>query len=118
MEQGFETTIVWLILNGETEKALDALSKHYDVNAPRLKVGLPKGRKTKALGCYRAKNKTISVLNSDVLKQPFVILHEFYHHLRTNAAAEHLGTERYADDFARKFIQAYNLMNTGRAGNN
>jgi hypothetical protein len=118
LEQRFEASIVWLILKGETEKALDALAKHYDVDVPKLKVGLPKGRRIKTLGCYTARNKTISVLNSDVLKQPFVILHEFYHHLRTNVNAEHLGTEKYADEFARKFIQAYNLMNAGRTGNN
>ena len=118
MEQRFEASIVWLILNGETEKALETLAKHYDVNVPNLKVGLPKGRKIKTLGCYTAKNKTISVLNSDVLKQPFVILHEFYHHLRTNTDAKHLGTEKYADEFAKKFIQAYNSMEAGKSGNN
>lgn len=118
MEQRFEASIVWLILNGETEKALETLAKHYGVDLPKLRVGLPKGRKIKTLGCYTAKNKTISVLNSDVLKQPFVILHEFYHHLRTNADAKHLGTEKYADEFARKFIQAYNLMKADTAGNN
>jgi hypothetical protein len=118
LEQRFEASIVWLILNGETEKALETLAKHYGVEVPKLKVGLPKGRKIKTLGCYAAKNKTISVLNSDVLKQPFVILHEFYHHLRTNADAKHLGTEKYADEFAKKFIQAYNSMKADTAGNN
>jgi hypothetical protein len=118
LEQRFEASIVWLILNGETEKALETLAKHYGVEVPRLKVGLPKGRKVKTLGCYNARNKTISVLNSDVLKQPFVILHEFYHHLRTNADAKHLGTEKYADEFAKKFIRAYNSMKTTRSANN
>jgi hypothetical protein len=118
LEQRFEASIVWLILNGETEKALETLAKHYGVDLPKLRVGLPKGRRIKTLGCYTAKNKTISVLNSDVLKQPFVILHEFYHHLRTNADAKHLGTEKYADEFAKKFIQAYNSMKADTAGNN
>jgi hypothetical protein len=116
LEQRFEASVVWLILNGEIEKALETLAKHYGVEVPKLKVGLPKGRKIKTLGCYAAKNKTISVLNSDVLKQPFVILHEFYHHLRTNVDAKHLGTEKYADEFAKKFIRAYNLVKaTGSA---
>jgi hypothetical protein len=51
-----------------------------------------------------AKNKTIHVLNSDVLKDPFVILHEFYHHLRTSIDRKHRGTEKYASKFARDFI--------------
>jgi hypothetical protein len=118
LEQRFEASIVWLILNGETEKALETLAKHYGVDLPKLRVGLPKGRRIKTLGCYTAKNKTISVLNSDVLKQPFVILHEFYHHLRTNADAKHLGTEKYADEFAKTFIRAYNSMKATRSANN
>jgi hypothetical protein len=110
LEQNFKALVVYLILNGETEKALKVLAKHYNVEVPRLKVGLPKGRKSKVLGCYSAKNKTISVLNSDTLKEPFVVLHEFYHHLRTALDAKHRGTEKYADEFAREFIEAYRSM--------
>jgi hypothetical protein len=107
LEQKFKALIVGLILNGKTEKALALLSEHYGVEVPKLKVGLPKGRKKKTLGCYNAKKKTILVLNSDTLKEPFIILHEFYHHLRTALDAKHKGTERYADEFSKEFIQAY-----------
>lgn len=105
-------------MNGKAEKALELLAKHYGINAPKLKVGLPKGRKKKTLGCYNAKRRTIFVLNSDTLREPFIILHEFYHHLRTAVDAKHKGTERYADEFAREFIQAYKSMAARVLGNN
>ena len=109
MEQGnFKTLVVWLILNGKTEHALELLSKNYKVNVPELKVGLPKGHKIKAFGCYTNKNETISVQNSDILANPFVIIHEFYHHLRSKGADKmHRGTEKNADRFAMEFIEAY-----------
>ncbi len=100
--------IVWLILNGQAEKALDLLAKNYKTSTPKLKVGLPKGRKATAFGVYTSKNETISVLNSDVIQNPFVILHEFYHHLRSRAVdKQHRGTEKNADRFAMEFIKAY-----------
>jgi len=118
LEQKFKASIVWLILNGKTEKALELLAEHYSVEVPKLKVGLPKGRKKKALGCYSAKNETIFVLNSDTLKEPFIILHEFYHHLRTALDRKHRGTERYADEFSKEFIQAYKSKIAEALGNN
>jgi hypothetical protein len=101
---------VVLIVDGNADTALRMLADDYGVAKPRLKVGLPKGRRRNSLGCYNAKNKTIYVLNSDIMKQPFIILHEFYHHLRTNVDLKHRGTEKYADRFAKDFIQAYGLM--------
>jgi hypothetical protein len=98
---------VVLIMDGNANTALRLLADDYGVARPRLKVGLPKGRRRNSLGCYNAKNRTIYVLNSDVIKQPFVILHEFYHHLRTNVELKHRGTEKNADRFAKDFIQAY-----------
>jgi len=105
-------------LNGKTEKAIKLLAEHYGVKVPKIKIGLPKGRRKKTLGCYDAKKGTIFVLNSDTLKEPFIILHEFYHHLRTAVDAKHKGTEKYADDFAKEFIQAYKLMAARVSGNN
>jgi len=117
LEPKFKVFIIWLILNGKVEKALELLAEHYRVDVPKIKVGLPKGRKKKILGCYNAKKGTIFVLNSDTLKEPFIILHEFYHHLRTAVDAKHKGTEKYADDFAREFIRAYNSMAAKASGN-
>jgi hypothetical protein len=110
LEQRFKAAIVWLILDGKAEEALRLLGKHYGVDVPRLKVGLPKGRKKNSLGCYNAKSGTIFVLSSDVFREPFVVLHEFYHHLRTALDRKHRGTEKYADEFAREFIEAYKSM--------
>ena len=110
METRFKGYIVWLILNGETEKALEKLADHYEVEIPKLKVGLPKRHKTRALGTYTNHNQTISVLNSDMLKQPLVIIHEFYHHLRIDLDHKHRGNERNAREFAQDYVEAYNTI--------
>ncbi len=102
--------IVWLILDGKVERAVEFLSAQFGVSVPKMRVGLPKGRKNKVLGCYSARDSTISVLDSDTLKDPFVILHEFYHHLRTAADKRHKGTEKFADKFAVEFIAAYKSL--------
>ena len=108
VQVNFKPLVVWLILSGKPEEALVLLAKNYKVNVPKLKVGLPKGHKIKAFGCYTSKNETISVLNSDIVMNPFVILHEFYHHLRSKAVDKmHRGTEKNADKFAIEFIEAY-----------
>jgi hypothetical protein len=118
METRFKAAVVWLILNGRAEQALKMLAEHYCVSVPKMKVGLPKGRKSKTLGCYSTKGKIISVLNSDTLKEPFVIIHEFYHHLRTAADSKHKGTERYANEFAKGFMEAYLTAARETTGNN
>jgi hypothetical protein len=112
LQVDFKPLIVSLILNGQAEKALELLAENYKVSTPKLKVGLPKGHKAKAFGCYTTKEATISVLNSDIMLNPFVILHEFYHHLRTSIDKKHKGTEKNADKFARDFIEAYKSLNT------
>ena len=110
-QDNFKPLVVWLILDGRPEEALALLAKNYIVNVPKLKVGLPKGHKMKAFGCYTSKNETISVLNSDVMANPNVILHEFYHHLRSKALDKiHRGTEKNADKFAMEFIEAYKAL--------
>lgn len=110
-QDNFKPLVVWLILDGRPEEALALLAKNYKVNVPKLKVGLPKGHKMKAFGCYTSKNETISVLNSDVIANPIVILHEFYHHLRSKAVDKiHRGTEKNADKFAMEFIEAYKAL--------
>ncbi|MDR0373560.1 MAG: hypothetical protein LBI79_08425 [Nitrososphaerota archaeon] len=104
----FKPHIVWLILNSNPEEALKLLAENYQVAIPSLKVGMPKKHKHKAEGCYTAKNQTIYVRNSDTLFIPFVILHEFYHHLRSRAVDRvHRGTENHANRFAMDFIVQY-----------
>jgi hypothetical protein len=111
MEQGnFKPHIVELILSGKTEEALELLAEVYHITVPSLKVGLPKKHKIKAFGCYTPKNQTISVLNSDILSNPFVVIHEFYHHLRSKAVDRmHRGTEDNADKFALDFLREYQI---------
>jgi hypothetical protein len=107
LESRFKAYIVWLILKGRVEEALEQLSKHYDVRLPSIKVGLPKRHSSRALGCYSAESETISVRSSEVMKDPSVIIHEFYHHLRMDPEKKHRGTERKARDFSHEFIEAY-----------
>jgi len=104
-EHLFKARIVQLILMKETGEALKALSQHYRVDVPNLKVGMPK-KYSKKVGCYVSKTKTIHVISREKLEDPFVILHEFYHHLRTQDR-KHRGTEKYADRFAKEFIEAF-----------
>ena len=110
LELDFRTLVVQLILDGKAEEALQLLAKHYSVNLPKIKVGLPRRHRRNTLGCYMTKNETISVLDSDTLKEPSVILHEFYHHLRSSPEGKkHKGTERHANRFAKKFIDTYKV---------
>jgi hypothetical protein len=108
LQSDFKPVIVYLILNKQTEQALKLLAKNYDVEVPKLKVGLPKGHVRNAYGTYSSQTRTISVLDSDTLWNPFVILHEFYHHLRSKGVDRmHRGTEKNADKFAAEFIREY-----------
>ncbi len=104
----FKPAIVYLILTKQTEQALELLAKNYRVEIPKLKVGLPKGHTRNSYGTYNAGSQTICVLDSEIFGNPFVILHEFYHHLRSKSVdKQHKGTEKNADKFALEFIKAY-----------
>lgn len=106
----FKSSIVQEILEQRPEEALKILSKKYDVKPPELFVGAIKGHSGKVLGVYVSSKKAIYVKNSTILYNPFVILHEFYHHLRTRPS-KHRGTEKHADRFAQDFINAHILLN-------
>ena len=101
----FKAGIVRLILSHDAEEALGSLAERYGVDAPNLRVGLPKGH-VNVLGCYVGEKETIYVASSDGLADPFLILHEFYHHIRS-VSGKHRGTERYADRFAREYLDEY-----------
>ena len=94
-----------LILTKEVDEALEVLSRHYGVSVPCLKVGMPKRSGGKA-GCYVSGTKTIHVASGEKLYDPFLILHEFYHHLRMQGG-KHRGTEKYANRFAEEYVAAY-----------
>jgi len=104
-EELFKTKIVKLILNNQAEKALELLCQHYHVSTVKLEIGMPK-RDTKHQACYVPKNKTIHIAHHDLLNNPYIILHEFYHHLRTTNA-KHRGTEKNANEFAKEYLITY-----------
>ena len=110
-EMALRALAVKMILEGRAEEALERLSRHYRVQTPRLRVGLPK-RCRKAYGCYVAREKTIYLRSSEEYTNPFVVMHEFYHHIRWRLGS-HRGTEKHADRYARESILYYRLLYGG-----
>ena len=102
-----KTRIVFMILNKKTEEALQLLSMFYNTTPPRVAVGTIKGKRKTVYAVYVQKEGKIYATNSDIFYNPFIMLHEFYHHIRTKAGV-HRGTERNADMYAKSFIEAYN----------
>ena len=78
-----KTKIVYMILNKKTEEALQHLSKFYNMTPPEIVVGTVKGKRKTVYAVYVQKESKIYATNSDVFYNPFIILHEFYHHIRT-----------------------------------
>ena len=107
IDLAFKAKIVALIFSRDIDEALVLLSRHYDVVKPKLTVGMPK-RYSKNPACYVHKNRTIHVSRRETLYNPHIILHEFYHHLRSVKNAQG-GIEKYADGFAKDFIRAYGI---------
>lgn len=98
--------IVHMILNRNTEEALQKLSKIYNVTPPEIVVGTIKGKRRTVYAVYVQKERRIYVINSDVFYNPFIVLHEFYHHIRTRAGV-HRGSEKHANMYAKSFIDSY-----------
>ena len=98
--------IVRMILEKQTEKALEKLSELYHVTPPQIVVGTIKGKRRTVYALYIPKERKIYALNSDIFFNPFVILHEYYHHIRSKLGV-HRGSERNANKFAQEFIDAY-----------
>ena len=98
--------IVQMILNKETEKALQDLSSIYKISPPEITVGTIKGKRRTVYAVYVQKESKIYTMNSEIFYNPFIVLHEFYHHLRTRGG-EHRGSEKGANMYAKSFIQAY-----------
>ena len=95
-----------MILDYKTEKAIEMLCEHYHIEVPRLGVGTTKGHSKGVLAVYSSDRKEIRAVSQEYLYDPFVMLHEFYHHLR-QFAGHHRGTEKKADKFALDYIAAY-----------
>jgi hypothetical protein len=101
--------IVHMVLNKKTEEALQYLSKFYNIAPPEIVVGTVKGKRKTVYAVYVQKESKIYAINSDVFYNPFVILHEFYHHIRTKGGV-HRGSEKNANRYAKSFIDAYNRI--------
>ncbi|MGI0092813.1 MAG: hypothetical protein ACREA8_01775, partial [Nitrosotalea sp.] len=55
---------------------------------------------------YVVQEKKIYALNSDIFYNPFVMLHEYYHHIRSKLGT-HRGSEKHANMYAQEFIDSY-----------
>jgi hypothetical protein len=104
--QAFRAKVVQLIMDGRVELALGLLSEHYDIIEPTVRVGTVK-RHRRVLACYVEKERRIYFSNSDFLNNPFVVLHEFYHHLRSLEPGRSRQVEKRADLFAANFIRDF-----------
>lgn len=101
-----QALIVNLILNKRTEESLQLLSNFYSIQAPEVVVGTLKGKRKTVHAVYVGNQRRIYATNSEIFYNPFVILHEFYHHLRFRGM-EHRGSEKSANKFALHFINSY-----------
>ncbi len=102
----FRAKVVSLILDGKTEFALKLLSDFYGISEPDLKVGTVK-RHRRVAACYVENEKRIYLSKSEYLTSPFVILHEFYHHLRASEVKKKGQVDKRADLFASNFIRGF-----------
>jgi hypothetical protein len=98
--------IVQMILNRRTEEALCELSKFYNYTPPEIVVGTIKRKRRSVYAVYVQKESKIYAINSDIFYNPFVVLHEFYHHIRTRGGV-HRGSEKHANMYAKGFVDAY-----------
>lgn len=98
--------IVALILDKKTEQALEYLSKFYKVDTPEIVVGTIKKKRRTVYAVYVVQEKKIYALNSEIFYNPFIILHEYYHHIRSKFGT-HRGSEKHANMYAQQFIDSY-----------
>ena len=105
-EEGMKAAVVALVLDSKPEEAISTLSRWYRVSEPKLGVGVFEGRTKGVAAVYSQNTRKILAARREFLFDPFVIIHEFYHHLRSTSG-RHRGTEKQADRFALDFIAAY-----------
>jgi hypothetical protein len=109
LDEEYMVGIVRKILNKDTEQALLELSNIYNIRPPEIVVGTIKGKRKTVYAVYVQNENRIYAMNSDIFYDPFVVLHEFYHHLRSRGGV-HRGSERNANKYAKKFIDAYSKV--------
>ncbi len=81
-EAKFKALVVGLILTKDTEKAVELLSKRSGTRVPKLQIGHTKGKKI-ALAVYSVDANSISFADQEYFFNPFVVLHEMYHCIRS-----------------------------------
>jgi hypothetical protein len=101
--------VVEMILHKKTEQALQSLSEYYKVPSPQIVVGTIKGKRKTVYAVYVQRERKIYCINSDIFYNPFIVLHEFYHHIRTTGGI-HRGSEKHANMYAKGFIISYNKI--------
>ena len=110
--------VVYMILNKKTEEALQNLSKFYKVIPPEITVGTIKGKRRTVYAVYVQRESRIYCINSEIFYNPFIVLHEYYHHLRTKGGI-HKGSEKHANMYAKSFIDSYTkIVNQIKSQNN
>jgi len=97
-------------VDARPEEAIRLLSEYYGVAEPELQVGTVK-RHRKVAACYVERERRIYIAKRELLVEPFVILHEFYHHLRASQLQKKRQVEKRADLFAKKFIEDFRRLN-------
>jgi hypothetical protein len=105
-EDQMKASVVALILDSKTEEAIGLLSRWYKVSVPRLGIGVVEGKTKGVAAVYSQNRKEILAARREYMYDPFVMIHEFYHHLRS-VSGHHRGTEKQADRFALDFIDVY-----------
>jgi len=111
-EDQMKAAVVALILDSKPEEAISLLSKWYKVSEPRLGVGVFEGKSKGVAAVYSPNTRKILAAKREFLYDPFVMIHEFYHHLRSRSG-RHRGTEKQANRFALDFIASYQRLTSG-----
>ncbi|MPZ06719.1 MAG: hypothetical protein GEU26_09965 [Nitrososphaeraceae archaeon] len=109
LDEKWMARIVQKIFDKDTEQALTELSDLYSIRPPEIVVGTIKGKRKTVYAVYVQNENRIYAMNSDIFYNPFVVLHEFYHHLRSRSGM-HRGSEKNANKYARTFIVAYSNL--------
>ena len=99
-------SVVNLILNKKTEEALSLLSSFYKIATPEIRVGTIKGKRKTVYAVYVPRERRIYASTSDIYYNPFIVLHEYYHHLRSQGTV-HRGSEDHANKYAKEFLLSY-----------
>lgn len=94
---------------------MELVSKRHKVRTPKLGIGPTKGKKI-ALAVYSVQANAILFRDQDQYFDPFVVLHEMYHCIRS-ASGSHRGTEKNADRFALDYIEEFRRQFASRIFN-